>query len=142
MEWLQYQSGVDVAQQGYRRAAKLYDTVYARLNPGAPEPELLPSVSMAIASTELAAALDGSVCGGSFLRKTFHNFATVAEATVQAKAEADAEVQYCLESDEAARTVRITGLLDRGATADPYAPDCGSQFGIQHPAISMLKSLD
>ena len=43
---------------------------------------------MALASTELAAALD--------------HFATVTEANVQAKAEADAEVQYCLESMQAA----------------------------------------
>ena len=76
--------GVDVVQQGYRTAAKLYRAVYARLNPSVPDPELLPSVSMAIASEELAAALD--------------NFATVAEANVQAKADADAEVQYSLEA--------------------------------------------
>ena len=76
--------GVDVVQKGYRTAAKLYRAVYARLNPSEPQPELLPSVSMAIASVELAAALD--------------HFATVAEANVQAKAEADDEVQYCLEA--------------------------------------------
>ena len=74
--------GVDVVQKGYRTAAKLYRAVYARLNPSEPQPELLPSVSMAIASEELAAALD--------------HFATVAEANVQAKA--DAEVQYSLET--------------------------------------------
>ena len=76
--------GVDVVQKGYRTAAKLYRAVYARLNPSEPQPELLPSVSMAIASEELAAALD--------------HFATVAEANVQAKADADAEVQYSLEA--------------------------------------------
>ena len=76
--------GVDVVQKGYRTAAKLYRAVYGRLNPSVPDPELLPSVSMAIASEELAAALD--------------HFATVAEANVQAKADADAEVQYCLEA--------------------------------------------
>ena len=76
--------GVDVVQKGYRTAAKLYRAVYARLNPSVPDPELLPSVSMAIASVELAAALD--------------HFATVAEANVQAKADADAEVQYSLEA--------------------------------------------
>ena len=76
--------GVDVVQRGYRAVAKLYRAVYGWLNPSAPEPELLPSVSMAIASEELAAALD--------------HFATVAEATVQAKADADVEVQYCLEA--------------------------------------------
>ena len=74
--------GVDVVQKGYRTAAKLYRAVYARLNPSVPDPELLPSVSMAIASEELAAALD--------------HFATVAEANGQAKA--DAEVQYSLET--------------------------------------------
>jgi hypothetical protein len=83
--------GVDLAQKGYRTAAKLYRAVYGRLNPSEPQPELLPSVNMATASTELAAALDGSVCGGSFLRKHFHNFATVAEADVKAKVEAEAE---------------------------------------------------
>ena len=74
--------GVDVVQKGYRTAAKLYSAVYGRFNPSVPDPELLPSVSMAIASEELAAALD--------------HFATVAEANVQAKA--DAEVQYSLET--------------------------------------------
>jgi hypothetical protein len=49
--------GVDVAQKGYRAAAKLYQGVYDRLNPSEPMSELLPSVGMAIASTELAAAL-------------------------------------------------------------------------------------
>ena len=76
--------GVDVVQKGYRTAAKLYRAVYGWLNPSAPEPELLPSVSMAIASEELAAALN--------------HFATVAEANVHAKADADDEVQYCLEA--------------------------------------------
>ena len=76
--------GVDVVQRGYRTAAKLYRAVYGRFNPSVPEPELLPSVSMAIASEELAAALD--------------HFATVAEANVQAKADADVEVQYSLEA--------------------------------------------
>ena len=76
--------GVEVAQKGYRAAQKLYGKVYARLNPSEPQPELLPSVSMALASTELAAALD--------------HFATVAEANVQADVEADVEVQYSLEA--------------------------------------------
>ena len=76
--------GVDVVQKGYRTAAKLYRAVYGRINPSEPQPELLPSVSMAIASEELAAALD--------------NFASVVEANVLAKAEADAEVQYSLEA--------------------------------------------
>ena len=75
--------GVDVVQKGYRTAAKLYRAVYGRLNQSEPQPELLPSCEMALASTELAAALD--------------HFATVAEANVQAKAEADAEVQCSLE---------------------------------------------
>ena len=76
--------GVDVVQRGYRTAAKLYRAVYGRINPSEPQPELLPSVSMALASTELAAALD--------------HFATVAEANVQADVEADVEVQYSLEA--------------------------------------------
>ena len=76
--------GVDVVQKGYRTAAKLYRAVYGRINPSVPEPKLLPSCEMALASTELAAALD--------------HFATVAEADVQANAEADAEVQYSLEA--------------------------------------------
>ena len=76
--------GVDVVQRGYRAAAKLYRAVYGRINPSEPQPELLPSVNMALASEELAEALN--------------DFATVVEADVQAKAEADAEVQYSLEA--------------------------------------------
>jgi hypothetical protein len=68
--------GIELAQAGYRAAEKLYRAVYGRLNPNEPKPELLPSVNIALASTELAAALD--------------NFATVAEADVKAKAEAEA----------------------------------------------------
>ena len=78
------QKGYALAQKVYRAAQKLYTSVYARLNPSEPQPELLPSCEMALASTELAAALD--------------HFATVAEANVQAKADADAEVQYSLEA--------------------------------------------
>jgi hypothetical protein len=66
--------GVDVARAGYRTAAKLYHTVYDRLNPNEPQPELLPSMGMALASTEIAEALA--------------SFAEVAEADVQAKANA------------------------------------------------------
>ena len=94
--------GVDVVQQGYRTAAKLYRAVYARLNPSVPDPELLPSVSMAIASVELAAALD--------------HFATVAEANVQAKADAYAEVQCSL---EAIQPVQFEAMPDYWAEALP-----------------------
>jgi hypothetical protein len=66
--------GIELAQAGYRAAEKLYRTVYGRLNPSEPVPELLPSV--ALAANEWAAALD--------------NFAEVAEADVMAKAEAEA----------------------------------------------------
>jgi hypothetical protein len=66
--------GVELAQKGYRTAAKLYRTVYDRLNPNEPQPELLPSLGMALASTEIAEALA--------------SFAEVAEADVQAKANA------------------------------------------------------
>ena len=76
--------GIDVVQKGYLTAAKLYRAIYGRINPSEPQPELLPSCEMALASEELAEALN--------------NFATVVEANVQAKADADAEVQYSLEA--------------------------------------------
>jgi hypothetical protein len=65
--------GIDIAQAGYRAAAKLFGAVYGRLNPSEPQPGLAPSVSLALASTEFAAALD--------------KVADVAEANVQAKVE-------------------------------------------------------
>ena len=94
--------GVDVVQRGYRAAAKLYRAVYGRINPSVPDPELLPSVSMAIASDELAAALD--------------NFASVVEAD-QAKAEA--EMQYSLEAmqREQAEAPSILGQVWNPAAA-------------------------
>jgi hypothetical protein len=66
--------GVDIAQKGYRAAAQLYRTIYGRLNPVEPQPELLPSVGMARAADEFAAALS--------------KVADVAEAEVMAKTEA------------------------------------------------------
>jgi hypothetical protein len=78
--------GVDVAQAGYRAAVKLYRTIYRRFNPSEPIPELLPSVGMAIASTEIAEALA--------------DFAAVAEADIQAKAEGEVEA-IAIQSAEA-----------------------------------------
>jgi hypothetical protein len=68
--------GVDVAQKGYRAAATLYRAVYGRLNPSEPVPTItmLPSVGMAIAADEFAAALS--------------KVADVAEADIKAKAQA------------------------------------------------------
>ena len=102
------QKGYRLAQQGYGAARKLYAKVYARLNPSEPAPELLPSCEMAIASTELAAALD--------------KFATVAEADVKAKATEDAEVQYCLESmqREQAEASFAMGQIWNPATRDMH----------------------
>jgi hypothetical protein len=75
------QKGYKLAQKGYRATEKFYTVVYARLNPSEPQPELLPSVEMAIASTEIAEAL------ADYAHATEANIQAIAEVEAQAIAE-------------------------------------------------------
>jgi hypothetical protein len=98
--------GFTTAQSAYRTAVKLYRAIYGRLNPSEPMPEFLPSVGMAIASTEIAEALA--------------DYADVAEADIQAKAEGEAEA-IALQSAEAVEPPALEPVLEQ--KPDPEAMD-------------------